>query len=100
MRPLFARLFLLFLLACDWAADPTQGTSALSTTFASSEVAPLTLGFSPKPVKCPAHPRGPVTLALAVQDAGEPPLLLQVGEPHATARTGADLVYLYHTILC
>jgi hypothetical protein len=37
MRPLLGRLLLLLLLACDWAADPCQGTSPLSEPFASTE---------------------------------------------------------------
>lgn len=37
MLPLVGRLLLLLLLACDWAADPCQGTSPFSRPFASTE---------------------------------------------------------------
>jgi hypothetical protein len=35
--PVLSRVFLLLLLACDWAADPYQGTSSLSQIFGSTE---------------------------------------------------------------
>jgi hypothetical protein len=37
MHAVIGRLLLLLLLACDWAADPHQGTSPLSRPLASTE---------------------------------------------------------------
>jgi hypothetical protein len=99
MHPVVSRLFLLLLLACDWAADPFHGTSSLSHPLSSTETfchslvhrAVLARECAPCPCPCPCPFASPFHFILSSS-----PALPHEGPPPAASST--DLVYLFMSI--
>jgi hypothetical protein len=67
MHPLLARLIVFALLAVDWAADPSQGTSPLSPLLGSTETVCPSLAYRQEALRQIAAAPSPLPGAPAVK---------------------------------
>ena len=97
MLAAFARLFLLALLACDWAGDPYFGQSPLSQALGSQEVVCSSLHC------CSGHREASQVSPAAAQGTGETrpeavPLHQLTLPPIHPLLTGAERIYVLRSL--
>jgi len=98
MRPVLLRLFLLLLLAIDWAADPYYGASPSSQPLASTEVVCRTLTISESVAEWSSAP------CCFSPNLGLPALGRQFlcfeGAERLPVHLSRDLTYLFMSMQC
>jgi hypothetical protein len=101
MRTILARIFLLLLLACDWAWDPFHGANIFTRAMASTDAV---VNATPHAVRAhfrPAQQPGPDLSGQAIAVAALPRLVCgTVALGHRIpVRLGSDLIYVHMSIL-